>query len=174
VNGSQGLPRRSSATPASPRPGRATAFRSTQPADATGEVAADSVLHAITAPLFCAGTLAVVAAPFTTAWLALGAVFLVVAPWRRRDEATGSARPPLKDKSPRREAGGAAVLWRAQARYSDRFNRAHVSCALSPAELARANDSAAESLAVRDLNRHEARGARLEAQGKASRESLSM
>jgi uncharacterized membrane protein YGL010W len=35
------------------------------------------VVHVVTAPLFCLGTLALFAAPFTSAWLALGAVLVV-------------------------------------------------------------------------------------------------
>ena len=37
------------------------------------------VLHLVTAPLFCAGTLSLAIAPFTTAWLALGGLLMVVA-----------------------------------------------------------------------------------------------
>ena len=36
-------------------------------------------VHAVTAPLFCAGTVMLAAAPFTTPWLALGAVLVLVA-----------------------------------------------------------------------------------------------
>src|SRR5687768_2172719 len=38
---------------------------------------ANLVLHAITVPFFCAGTLLLAAAPFTSPWLALGAVLML-------------------------------------------------------------------------------------------------
>jgi hypothetical protein len=36
------------------------------------------VVHVITAPLFCIGTVALLAAPFVSAWLALGALLMIV------------------------------------------------------------------------------------------------
>ena len=40
---------------------------------------ANLVLHAVTAPAFSAGTLAVLAAPFISAWFALGGLLMVAA-----------------------------------------------------------------------------------------------
>jgi hypothetical protein len=40
---------------------------------------ANLLLHAVTVPIFCAGTVAVLAAPFASAWLALGAVGMLAA-----------------------------------------------------------------------------------------------
>src|SRR5262249_8711171 len=37
------------------------------------------ILHAVTAPMFCAGTLTVLAAPFISPWLALGGLVMMSA-----------------------------------------------------------------------------------------------
>jgi hypothetical protein len=58
------------------------------------------LLHLMTAPLFCAGTLAVVAAPFTTAWMAVGALFMLAALVAQGRGHRGEANRPIPFRGP--------------------------------------------------------------------------
>lgn len=58
------------------------------------------VLHALTAPLFCAGTVAVVLAPFLSPWLALGALGLVAALVAQGRGHRGEATRPVPFRGP--------------------------------------------------------------------------